>query len=826
MSPIKPRSSSRLTRQSENALAGPSSSSTRTTRARPSQGVNYASPNSTISSDLTDSEYEGDEAMEADSPVEAGPSGRPTRSSAHGQGQTTTKDVKGKGKAPALGQEGGPPIASTEAASRAGAGAGTNEAGPSRRVLPARIRRSAGGGEGMREVEEMIVDWLERWGEPTATPPDDLPFHLTSIPLSFVQPPPKHISSAQPEPPPITLTPTRKKADTQEEAKLGKEEKIEVPSWVMVRAGEDDEEEAREELEMTGRGRQRGVAGIVSPVKRLRRGGIGDEPDEDTSDAYYMQLHKKYEVFERRQRIREKETLQFERYKMRSRIDLLRNMPKLTWSSVVSTILTRGSDDWARGKEKIKEKGTDWLKSQLIKEGEEVMKRFDELLPPEQRKPKIQTSTQADSRQSTPSRASPSPSLTPPPIVLPARVAALRDPSTSSVKRKRRSVGAQLDETDYQAAADSPSKKSDQKAVSSSPRVVKTYGKRLRSDVSVELDDDGEVVGVIKEKTKMVTLTKTTHQTKPVLQPAPVATGQSPVPTDGNTDAIAPTTKKIDRPLYPIFNRPIRPAPAPTPTPTPAMPVTFHRSLDTVVTSAGTHVVLRNPASLPETPSVHSSTHTKPVASRRSQAEILVKPAAEQTQRVPYLIQAASRRERSPDNLTTSQPLDEPPKNGKIALPSKGKAATTRRPETMSNPFGLPVPSVLESKSEFTLAEKADFWPIIAQREKLANRQQKAKVSVNGKGQIPPSHPLGSVAEASKKYSAAIDRSALGSAIPQVGADDNVDGFQAGRAQKDEALKPSNGNLGTISNGTRSAPDSLTAEEVAEIEGVEAAVVL
>ena len=36
---------------------------------------------------------------------------------------------------------------------------------PEKRVLPARIRRAAGGGaDGIRDLEEMIVDWLERWG--------------------------------------------------------------------------------------------------------------------------------------------------------------------------------------------------------------------------------------------------------------------------------------------------------------------------------------------------------------------------------------------------------------------------------------------------------------------------------------------------------------------------------------------------------------------------------------------------------------------------------------------------------------------------------------
>jgi len=34
-----------------------------------------------------------------------------------------------------------------------------------KRVMPGRIRRAAGGGaEGIRDLEEMVVDWLDRWG--------------------------------------------------------------------------------------------------------------------------------------------------------------------------------------------------------------------------------------------------------------------------------------------------------------------------------------------------------------------------------------------------------------------------------------------------------------------------------------------------------------------------------------------------------------------------------------------------------------------------------------------------------------------------------------
>lgn len=170
-----------------------------------------------------------------------------------------------------------------------------------RRVLPARIRRAAGGGlEGMRDVEEMVVDWLQRWGEPVTTPPDGLPILLTTLPLEMLNPPPVFTSTAsssgqeQSSRPPITLTPSRKidpasiemvrvkmegtdaLVDVKGENTLGKEEMIETPGWVMVKPGEDDEQEAREELKNgpligTGTGGVGKGKGVVSPVKRLRR---------------------------------------------------------------------------------------------------------------------------------------------------------------------------------------------------------------------------------------------------------------------------------------------------------------------------------------------------------------------------------------------------------------------------------------------------------------------------------------------------------------------------------------------------------------------------
>ncbi|WVR07956.1 hypothetical protein IAU60_004999 [Kwoniella sp. DSM 27419] len=633
-------------------------------------------------------------------------------------------------------------------------GKGKGKAGaPERRVLPARIRRSTGGGEGMRDVEEMIVDWLERWGEPQLTPPDDLPIHLTSIPLASVQPPTRSSYLAGPEAPSITLTPTRTKSEVdQSDGKIGQEEKIEVPSWVMVRAGEDDQEEAREELEQgsSGHGNSKRAVGKgpVSPVKRLRRGHIGDEPSEDTSDAYYIQLHRKYEAFERRQRIREKEKLQFEKYKMRSRIDLLRNMPKMTWSSVVSTIIARGPDEWAKGKDKVMDKGADWLKGRLIKEGEEVMARYEELLPPEQRKPKPQTPQQVESRPSTPSRASSSPSLTPPPAVIPARVAALRDPPSSSAKRKRRLTVHM---------ADTPTKTEPTVAGERrSPRVVRTYGKRGQSDVGlvkVELDDSGELVKPVPsaDQASAATAAKTPSGTsKRPLRPAPVSAAAAPViqpkievvqssvmpiprlvpvakptpiapqaspaatlppqppqppqltlptppiqptqPPQHQSTPPQPTAAKAkpDRPLYPIFNRPILPAPSAVP--------------PTSITPASAVTSKTNPAPTPAKPRM-----ARPVLAPATVPRTPIRP-------VPALIQAATRRE-----------VATPVKTGVHAVqnglsPSVGTAQVPGAIPMI--PFGVPLPGVVERRSDFTLVDVEDFWPLIAQREERARKRK------------------------------------------------------------------------------------------------------
>ncbi|KAF5385393.1 hypothetical protein D9615_001248 [Tricholomella constricta] len=66
-----------------------------------------------------------------------------------------------------------------------------------------------------------------------------------------------------------------------------------------------------------------------TPAGRLRarsQAGITEDGPPETSDAAYEKRHRKYETFEKRQRLREKEKLKHEQYKLKERIDQLRAM--------------------------------------------------------------------------------------------------------------------------------------------------------------------------------------------------------------------------------------------------------------------------------------------------------------------------------------------------------------------------------------------------------------------------------------------------------------------------------------------------------------------
>ena len=72
---------------------------------------------------------------------------------------------------------------------------------------------------------------------------------------------------------------------------------------------------------------------------------------------------------------------------MKLRIELLRNMSDQSWTVVVNTVLSReGDKSWEKGRDVLREHGVDWLRDRLVKEGKELVKRYDQLLPVEPRK--------------------------------------------------------------------------------------------------------------------------------------------------------------------------------------------------------------------------------------------------------------------------------------------------------------------------------------------------------------------------------------------------------------------------------------------------------
>ncbi|ORY34604.1 hypothetical protein BCR39DRAFT_513576 [Naematelia encephala] len=504
---------------------------------------------------------------------------------------------------------------------------------PEKRVLPARIRRAAGTGqEGMRDLEEMVVDWLDRFGEPCATPPDSLQIHLTTVPLSMLSPPPSTVTSHAPAPQ-VTVTPTRATRFQplasplpRQAAPLDKAELIETPSWTLVRPGEDDAEEAREELAL-GRGLTTltiGRGGPQSPIKRLRK-PLDDTMIKDTSDAYYISLHRKYEVFERRQRIREKEKLQFERYKMRSRIDMLRTMPKPAWANVVSAIFARTDENgrWDKGKAKVQQEGTEWLQRRLLKEGAEVMQRYEELLPSEHKKTKgIERTT------SSPAGTSRSPSRSVSPVPVPPRVAALREPvitkrrqplPAATTKRRPSSPGTKMEVDEPVVDKGNNSIPETQARESRSSRAARSQSssksKRKRShSVSADVDAENDITGP--------------SQHSPSISP----------------DAELDTRRaRHHSPFFP--------------------PLTISG--------------------------------------------------------LPCLVEAASRRQDAQTERTLSAAGK---RSGRPLV--REKTRTSGRLGTIA-PFGLPVPPVVEWKSEFTLTDEPDFWPVIAERQEQANAQRR-----------------------------------------------------------------------------------------------------
>jgi hypothetical protein len=157
----------------------------------------------------------------------------------------------------------------------------------------------------MRELRE-FKEKADLSGEPAISPPDNMPIVITSLPLHLVEPAPsvhgsvttsngamQTLSAATGET--ITNTPDNQGdivATFSQDPSVGhrtsrateteQRQKIETPDWIMVKPGEDDAEEAREELE-AAMGSASRFSGLKSPVKRLRK-SLGAGHDDVSID--------------------------------------------------------------------------------------------------------------------------------------------------------------------------------------------------------------------------------------------------------------------------------------------------------------------------------------------------------------------------------------------------------------------------------------------------------------------------------------------------------------------------------------------------------------
>ncbi|KAJ3808821.1 hypothetical protein F5876DRAFT_78364 [Lentinula aff. lateritia] len=160
-----------------------------------------------------------------------------------------------------------------------------------KRVLPSRSRRG-GPGVGNCETDLMILDTFKRQSENDPLIPKDTPFFLTTD--SNLAPSEASTSS-------INARGYERYFDRPDVIEGYREQKmIETPVFEAIGEGE----------------------GVVSRF----RPRIVETQAVDTSDEVYLQRHRKYEKFEKRQRLREKEKLQHEQYKLRERVEQLRAM--------------------------------------------------------------------------------------------------------------------------------------------------------------------------------------------------------------------------------------------------------------------------------------------------------------------------------------------------------------------------------------------------------------------------------------------------------------------------------------------------------------------
>ncbi|KAF8140551.1 hypothetical protein EV363DRAFT_1312786 [Boletus edulis] len=163
-----------------------------------------------------------------------------------------------------------------------------------KRVLPTRSRRG-GPGIGSCDVDLMILDAQKRRLDNEPLIPTDTPFLLTTD-SGLLQPSSMAASFG------LNTFANQRYFDRADVIKAYREQlNIQTPEFSLL----------SEEATVGGRFRPR---------------SSGEQDNADTSDAAYEKRHRKYEFCEKRQRLREKEKLKHEQYKLKERVEQLRLM--------------------------------------------------------------------------------------------------------------------------------------------------------------------------------------------------------------------------------------------------------------------------------------------------------------------------------------------------------------------------------------------------------------------------------------------------------------------------------------------------------------------
>ncbi|KAM6498658.1 hypothetical protein JOM56_006606 [Amanita muscaria] len=296
-----------------------------------------------------------------------------------------------------------------------------------KRVQPTRSRRG-GPGVGSCDVDMMILETHKRRTENEPLIPADTSFLLTTDSAVV------HELSSNVE---VGLNPQANERyfDRPEVLKSFREQLlIETPEYVHVA-----------DLPSVG------VGG------RFRPRGCGDSL-LDTSDATYEKRHRKYETFEKRLRLREKEKLKHEHYKLKERIDQLKSMDGAAFLSLSTSFFSsldgqepENSDDGAStshdGFTNNSHYEGERRRKEMLDVAQSIEERYRMLLPP--RKTNVSSWTEQDDRHSEEKEEPSKPEAESPP--------AARDTSGIKLKIKLTNPQAQVISTSVQPA---PLKKS------------------------------------------------------------------------------------------------------------------------------------------------------------------------------------------------------------------------------------------------------------------------------------------------------------------------------------------------------------------------------